>query len=101
MNPPLIQADALRRGAIILICCMGALFFTAGPALAAQGGHAALAVSASGVLVPFACGFALGQFMPAGLLPHPDQRFVTSARQGAPCCSTRPRLLCSWPHKEL
>jgi Kef-type K+ transport system membrane component KefB/nucleotide-binding universal stress UspA family protein len=41
-------------------------------------GRAALAVSASGVLVPFACGFALGQFVPAALLPHPDQRLVTS-----------------------
>ncbi len=41
-------------------------------------GKAALTVSASGVLVPFACGFALGQFMPAALLPHPGQRFVTS-----------------------
>jgi len=41
-------------------------------------GRAALAVSASGVLVPFACGFALGQFVPAALLLHPDQRLVTS-----------------------
>ena len=41
-------------------------------------GRAALAVSATGVLVPFACGFALGQFMPESLLPYPDQRFVTS-----------------------
>jgi Kef-type K+ transport system membrane component KefB/nucleotide-binding universal stress UspA family protein len=41
-------------------------------------GRAALAVSASGVLIPFACGFALGQFLPDGLLPHPDQRLVTS-----------------------
>src|SRR4029078_5741640 len=41
-------------------------------------GRAALAVSASGVLIPFACGFALGQFLPDGLLPHPDQRLVTA-----------------------
>jgi Kef-type K+ transport system membrane component KefB/nucleotide-binding universal stress UspA family protein len=41
-------------------------------------GKSALAVSATGVLVPFACGFALGQFMPASLLPHPEYRFVTS-----------------------
>ena len=28
--------------------------------------------------VPFICGFALGQFMPESLLPHPDQRLLTS-----------------------
>ena len=28
--------------------------------------------------MPFACGFALGQFMPESLLPHPDQRLLTS-----------------------
>ncbi len=41
-------------------------------------GTAALSVSLTGVLVPFICGFALGQFMPASLLPHPDQRLLTS-----------------------
>jgi Kef-type K+ transport system membrane component KefB/nucleotide-binding universal stress UspA family protein len=28
--------------------------------------------------VPFACGFALGWFLPEALLPHPDQRLLTS-----------------------
>jgi Kef-type K+ transport system membrane component KefB/nucleotide-binding universal stress UspA family protein len=41
-------------------------------------GAAALSVSLTGVAVPFACGFALGQLMPASLLPHPDQRLLTS-----------------------
>jgi Kef-type K+ transport system membrane component KefB/nucleotide-binding universal stress UspA family protein len=41
-------------------------------------GAAALSISLTGVAVPFACGFALGQFMPESLLPHPDQRFLTS-----------------------
>src|SRR5499426_1514621 len=41
-------------------------------------GKAALSISLTGVAVPFACGFALGQFMPESLLPHPDQRFLTS-----------------------
>src|SRR5262249_32953327 len=31
-----------------------------------------------GVAVPFACGFALGELMPETLLPHPDQRLLTS-----------------------
>ena len=41
-------------------------------------GAAALSISLTGVAVPFVCGFALGQFMPASLLPHPDQRLLTS-----------------------
>jgi Kef-type K+ transport system membrane component KefB/nucleotide-binding universal stress UspA family protein len=41
-------------------------------------GGAALSISLTGVAVPFVCGFALGQFMPASLLPHPDHRLLTS-----------------------
>jgi len=41
-------------------------------------GRAAISISLSGVAVPFACGFALGQFLPEALLPHPDQRLLTS-----------------------
>jgi Kef-type K+ transport system membrane component KefB/nucleotide-binding universal stress UspA family protein len=41
-------------------------------------GRAAISVSIAGVAVPFLCGFALGEFMPAWLLPHPEQRLVTS-----------------------
>src|SRR5437870_1896420 len=40
--------------------------------------RAALSVSLAGVAVPFACGFTLGQLMPETLLPHPDQRLITS-----------------------
>ena len=41
-------------------------------------GRAAFSISITGVAVPFACGFALGEFMPDWLLPHPDQRLITS-----------------------
>jgi Kef-type K+ transport system membrane component KefB len=41
-------------------------------------GKAALSISITGVAVPFACGFTLGQFMPDWLLSHPDQRLITS-----------------------
>jgi len=37
----------------------------------------ALAVSLTGIALPFACGFALGQFLPDSLLP-PDRRLVGS-----------------------
>ena len=37
---------------------------------------ACVSISATGVLVPFACGFALAQFLPNDLLPDPDERIV-------------------------
>jgi Kef-type K+ transport system membrane component KefB/nucleotide-binding universal stress UspA family protein len=41
-------------------------------------GRAAIIVSAAGVAVPFACGFTLGEFLPADLLPKPEARLVTA-----------------------
>jgi Kef-type K+ transport system membrane component KefB/nucleotide-binding universal stress UspA family protein len=41
-------------------------------------GRAAVTVAAAGVAVPFACGFALGEYLPAELLPKPDARLVTA-----------------------
>jgi Kef-type K+ transport system membrane component KefB/nucleotide-binding universal stress UspA family protein len=40
--------------------------------------RSALGVSLSGIAVPFACGFALGLLLPAGLLPDPDKRLVAA-----------------------
>src|SRR4051794_28228510 len=41
-------------------------------------GRAAVTISVAGIVVPFACGFALGQFLPENLLPHPEARLVAS-----------------------
>src|SRR5450631_1392361 len=41
-------------------------------------GRAAISTSLTGVAVPFACGVALGMFMPASLLPNADKRLLTS-----------------------
>jgi Kef-type K+ transport system membrane component KefB/nucleotide-binding universal stress UspA family protein len=41
-------------------------------------GRAALSVSAAGIAIPFACGFALGEFLPEAMLPQPGLRLVTS-----------------------
>ncbi|MEA2953156.1 MAG: hypothetical protein QOJ96_2676, partial [Alphaproteobacteria bacterium] len=41
-------------------------------------GRASFCVSLTGILIPFACGFALGEFLPDSMLPHPEQRLVTS-----------------------
>src|ERR1700748_2157016 len=35
-------------------------------------GRAAATISVTGIVVPFACGFALGQFLPESLLPHTE-----------------------------
>ncbi|MGE4045486.1 MAG: cation:proton antiporter, partial [Acetobacteraceae bacterium] len=40
--------------------------------------RAALSVSLSGIAVPFACGFALGQLLPDAMLPDPGRRLITS-----------------------
>ena len=41
-------------------------------------GRSALIVTATGVTVPFALGFAMGQFLPAAILPNPAHRLVAS-----------------------
>ena len=41
-------------------------------------GRAAVTVSIAGVALPFAGGFALGEMLPAALLPNPDARLVTA-----------------------
>ena len=41
-------------------------------------GKAAFAISVAGIVVPFCCGFGLGQLLPESLLPHPEQRLVAS-----------------------
>jgi Kef-type K+ transport system membrane component KefB/nucleotide-binding universal stress UspA family protein len=46
-------------------------------------GRAAFSVSISGILIPFACGFALGEGLPESMLPRADLRLVTSLFFGA------------------
>jgi K+:H+ antiporter len=41
-------------------------------------GRAAIAIALAGVAVPFACGFTLGEFLPAEFLPDPNTRVVTA-----------------------
>jgi Kef-type K+ transport system membrane component KefB/nucleotide-binding universal stress UspA family protein len=41
-------------------------------------GRAAVTVAIAGVALPFACGFLLGEMLPASLLPKPDARLVTA-----------------------
>jgi Kef-type K+ transport system membrane component KefB/nucleotide-binding universal stress UspA family protein len=46
--------------------------------LARKVGAPAVVVAAAGVAVPFLCGFALGRFLPASLIPDPRERLVTA-----------------------
>lgn len=39
-------------------------------------GAACFSISAAGIVIPFACGFALAQFLPEALLPEPSERVV-------------------------
>src|SRR5580700_7402745 len=41
-------------------------------------GRAAVTVAATGVALPFVCGFALGEMLPDALLPKPDARLITA-----------------------
>jgi Kef-type K+ transport system membrane component KefB/nucleotide-binding universal stress UspA family protein len=41
-------------------------------------GRAATAIAVAGVAIPFACGFALGELLPAEYLPNPAARLVTA-----------------------
>jgi len=46
--------------------------------LVRQSGRAAVLASLMGLLVPFACGVALGYYLPDSLLPDPNKRLVAS-----------------------
>jgi K+:H+ antiporter len=46
--------------------------------LVRQTGRASFFVSLTGVIVPFLCGFALGEFMPDSLLADPSKRLITA-----------------------
>src|SRR5207302_2020624 len=74
------NAMAKRRWGEALLCA-GLLIVTGMEtdlALVRRTGKAALSVSLAGIAVPFLCGIALGEALPDSMLPHPDQRLVTT-----------------------
>jgi Kef-type K+ transport system membrane component KefB/nucleotide-binding universal stress UspA family protein len=46
--------------------------------LVRQTGRAAVFASLMGIIIPFACGVALGEFLPDSLLPDPNKRLITA-----------------------
>src|SRR6266568_6634802 len=46
--------------------------------LVRKAGKTALSVSLAGIAIPFLCGILLGESLPNEMLPHPDQRLITT-----------------------
>jgi len=68
--------DAVSQLGILMLLLLTGMETDLG--LVRRVGRAAASVSVAGVVLPFACGFALGQFLPADMLPHPEARLITS-----------------------
>jgi Kef-type K+ transport system membrane component KefB/nucleotide-binding universal stress UspA family protein len=78
--PPLPEQKALLDGiaqyGILLLLLLTGMETDLG--LVRKVGKAAVAISITGIVIPFICGFALGEFLPQDLLPHPEARLVAS-----------------------
>jgi Kef-type K+ transport system membrane component KefB/nucleotide-binding universal stress UspA family protein len=46
--------------------------------LVRESSRASISASIGGIVIPFACGFALGEFLPDSMLPDPSKRLITS-----------------------
>jgi Kef-type K+ transport system membrane component KefB/nucleotide-binding universal stress UspA family protein len=84
----LFPADPAQSGMIAAVGQVGVLMLLllAGMetdiGLARRTGRASLAVSICGICLPFACGFALGMFIPDFLLPNPTDRLPAALLLG-------------------
>lgn len=70
------MADAVAQLGILFLLLLAGMETDLGLALKLR--RAAAGVSLTGIVLPFALGFALGELVPATLLPDPDARLVTS-----------------------
>jgi len=68
--------DAIAEVGILLLLLLTGM--ETDLALVRRVGRPAVVVSVAGIVVPFAFGVALGEFIPEQLLPHPEARLVTS-----------------------
>ena len=71
-----VMLDAISQFGILLLLLLTGM--ETDLKLVRKVGKAAISISVSGVVVPFACGAMLGWLMPESLLPHPEQRLLTS-----------------------
>jgi Kef-type K+ transport system membrane component KefB/nucleotide-binding universal stress UspA family protein len=68
--------DAISQFGILLLLLMTGM--ETDLKLVRQVGRAAVFASLMGIVIPFACGVALGEFMPESLLPDPSKRLITA-----------------------
>src|SRR5215471_12608540 len=73
--------DGIAQFGILLLLLLTGMETDLG--LVRKVGKVAMAISITGIVVPFSCGFALGEFLPQSLLPHPEARLVASLFLGA------------------
>src|SRR5262245_3043381 len=68
--------DGIAQFGILLLLLLTGMEIDLG--LVRKVGKAAIAISITGIVVPFICGFALGEFLPQSLLPHPEARLIAA-----------------------
>ena len=72
--------DAVGQVGVLMLLLLAGMETDIG--LARRTGRASFAVSICGIVLPFACGFALGMYLPDFLLPSPDERFPAALLLG-------------------
>jgi len=72
--------DAVGQVGVLMLLLLAGMETDIG--LARRTGRASFAVSVCGILLPFACGFALGMYLPDFLLPNPGERFPAALLLG-------------------
>jgi Kef-type K+ transport system membrane component KefB len=68
--------DAIAQFGVLLILLMTGM--ETDLKLVRASSRASISASIAGIVVPFACGFALGEFLPDSMLPDPSKRLITS-----------------------
>ena len=68
--------DAVGQVGVLMLLLLAGMETDIG--LARRTGRASFAVSICGIVLPFACGFALGELLPESLIADPARRLVTS-----------------------
>jgi Kef-type K+ transport system membrane component KefB/nucleotide-binding universal stress UspA family protein len=70
------MVDAISQFGILLLLLLTGM--ETDLKLVRRTGRAAVFASLMGILIPFACGVVLGEFLPDSLLPDPSKRLITS-----------------------
>src|SRR4051794_20521978 len=68
--------DAVSQFGVLLILLMTGM--ETDLKLVKESSRASISASVFGIIIPFACGFALGEMLPDAMIPDPDKRLITS-----------------------